>query len=155
MKKKAKLSGKSLERLGFWFPKRTEKFPRSLILNKHRIRYWLHVSLAHAARDQTLAPLAQDPFLRRPAEPALGAERQVLHLPAAGELPDDIRQDVPQARALDRLQVFAVHYRERARGGKHPAAENQRRQGGAEPRPRQDGQGRPQGRGNHELRSLR
>jgi small subunit ribosomal protein S16 len=37
------LKGRYIERVGYWMPRRTKTVPRGVVLNKHKIRYWLAV----------------------------------------------------------------------------------------------------------------
>jgi len=38
---KKKLGGRHLERIGYWLPRTTKTYDRAIIINKHRIKYWL------------------------------------------------------------------------------------------------------------------
>jgi len=40
---KKNVKGKFIERVGFWMPRRTKTVQRGIVLNKHKIRYWLSV----------------------------------------------------------------------------------------------------------------
>ena len=40
---KKKLTGKYIERVGFWRPRVTKTVPRGILLNRHKIRYWMSV----------------------------------------------------------------------------------------------------------------
>ena len=37
------VEGRVIERLGYWLPRSTRTYQRSIIINKHRMRYWLSV----------------------------------------------------------------------------------------------------------------
>ena len=40
---KKNLNGKYIERVGIWMPRKTKTIHRGIVLNKHKIRYWLSV----------------------------------------------------------------------------------------------------------------
>jgi len=40
---KKNLRGKYIERVGYWMPRQVKTVPRGIVLNKHKIRYWLSV----------------------------------------------------------------------------------------------------------------
>jgi small subunit ribosomal protein S16 len=40
---KKNLKGHYIEKVGYWMPRKTGTIPRGILLNKHRIRYWLSV----------------------------------------------------------------------------------------------------------------
>lgn len=39
------IKGRYLEKLGYWLPRQTKTVDRALIINKHRMRYWLGVRI--------------------------------------------------------------------------------------------------------------
>ena len=38
---KKNLNGKYIEKVGLWMPRKTRTIKRGIVLNKHKIRYWL------------------------------------------------------------------------------------------------------------------
>lgn len=40
-----RLGGLHLERLGYWKPNNKRSYDRSIVVNTHRIKYWIAVSL--------------------------------------------------------------------------------------------------------------
>ena len=40
---KKNLNGRYIERVGYWMPRKTKTVPRGMLINKHKIRYWLSV----------------------------------------------------------------------------------------------------------------
>lgn len=40
---KKNLKGKYIERLGYWMPRNQKSYKRGMVLNKHKVRYWLSV----------------------------------------------------------------------------------------------------------------
>lgn len=40
---KKNLGGKYIERIGYWIPSKRKTVPRSMVLNRHKARYWLSV----------------------------------------------------------------------------------------------------------------
>jgi ribosomal protein S16 len=40
-----KIHGRNHEVVGYWMPRWTQDDQRSIVLNKHRIRYWMNVSI--------------------------------------------------------------------------------------------------------------
>ena len=37
------LQGRFIERVGYWMPRRTKTVQRGVVLNKHKVRYWLSI----------------------------------------------------------------------------------------------------------------
>jgi small subunit ribosomal protein S16 len=40
---KKNLNGKYIEKVGIWMPRKTRTIQRGIVLNRHKIRYWLSV----------------------------------------------------------------------------------------------------------------
>ena len=40
---KKNLKGRFIERVGYWMPRKTKTVQRGIVLNKHKIRYWMSV----------------------------------------------------------------------------------------------------------------
>jgi small subunit ribosomal protein S16 len=40
---KKKLAGRYIERVGYWMPRRCKTVHRGIILNRHKIRYWMSI----------------------------------------------------------------------------------------------------------------